>query len=89
MEIHPDFSLFDRIFNSAYLGERKPNEEIYKIIEKKIGYKGKDIFFIDDVKENCEGAEKLGWQTFCFDCKKNEGETDYKIITDLLELVKF
>jgi epoxide hydrolase-like predicted phosphatase len=84
MEIHENFSLFDRIFNSAYLGERKPNKKVYEIIEDKIGYKGPDIFFIDDVKENCEGAEKLGWHTFKFDHTKNEGQEDYKTIKDLL-----
>ena len=86
MEIHPDFLLFNRIFNSAYLGVRKPNEDIYKIIENEIGHKGKDIFFIDDVKENCEGAEKLEWQTFQFDCSKSGGVKDSEKIKKLLNI---
>lgn len=86
IEMHKEFSLFDKIFNSAYMGVRKPNEEIYKIIEKELGYGGKDIFFIDDVKENCEGAEKLGWQTYLFDCFDNEGKYDSTKIREILDL---
>ncbi|MBW6441385.1 HAD family phosphatase [Patescibacteria group bacterium] len=86
MEFHPDFSLFDHIFDSCYMGIRKPDEEIYKVIENEIGYSGAEIFFIDDVKENCEGAKKLNWNTFQFDCVISKGERDRNKIKEILNI---
>lgn len=54
---------------SAEVGCKKPEPEIYKIAEKKCGYKGNEILFIDDKKENLFTAAKFGWQTFLFDYK--------------------
>lgn len=86
LELHPDFSLFEFILNSADVGIRKPNEEIYKIVEEKVGESGKDMFLIDDLKSNCEGAEKIGWQTFIFDSETDNGSKDAEIIAEMLEI---
>ena len=63
---------FDSVIISAEVGCKKPEEEIYKIAEEKCGYKGKEIFFIDDKKENLFTAATLGWQTFLLDYKNPE-----------------
>ena len=86
IELHPDFSIFEFILNSADVGVRKPNEKIYRIVEDILGEREKDIFLIDDLKENCKGAEKLGWQTFQFDCNKDYGKTDSLNILNILGL---
>lgn len=86
LELHPDFSLFEFILNSADVGVRKPDGEIYKIVEEKVGESGKDMFLIDDLKSNCEGAEKIGWQTFIFDSETDNGSKDAEIIAEMLEI---
>lgn len=86
VKLHSDFSLFEFILNSADVGTRKPDERIYLLVEEKVGEKGQDIFFIDDSKENCEGAEKIGWQTFQFDCETDGGAKDAEEISNKLGL---
>jgi FMN phosphatase YigB (HAD superfamily) len=85
VEIIPDFSLFKIVINSAYEGARKPDEEIYRIVESSVGEKGKDVLLIDDSEENCKGAEKLGWETFQFDCTINKGMGSARAVLDLLK----
>lgn len=58
---------FSPVIISAQVGYKKPEPEIYKIAEKKCGFSGDEIFFIDDKKENLFTAAKFGWQTFLFD----------------------
>lgn len=84
VEIIPDFSLFKIVINSAYEGARKPDEKIYRIVESRVGEKGNDILLIDDLEENCKGAEKLGWETFQFDCTINKGMGSARALLDLL-----
>jgi HAD superfamily hydrolase (TIGR01509 family) len=42
----------------------KPDSRLYKILEKKSGYSGKNIVYIDDIPENIDEGLKLGWQAF-------------------------
>lgn len=63
---------FSEIIISAEVGCVKPEPEIYEIAQEWSGYAGSEIFFIDDKKENLEGVEKLGWQTFLMDYKNPE-----------------
>lgn len=51
---------------------RKPDKKIYEIAEKKCGFKGEDILFIDNRQENLEIPKKMGWQTFWFDSSDYE-----------------
>lgn len=84
ISIYSGFSNFEFILNSADVGVRKPQEEIYKIVEEKSGGRGSDMFLIDDLEDNCKGAEKLEWGSFKFDFTKYGGETDRKIILKTL-----
>ena len=58
-----DLKQFDYVWLSFELKCRKPDERIYKIVEKDCKIKPENILFIDDSKENIEAAKKLGWNT--------------------------
>lgn len=58
-----DLSKYDYAFLSFEIGHRKPELEIYKIIEDKVPFKKEDILFIDDRTDNIESAKKCGWNT--------------------------
>ncbi|GAC1412845.1 MAG: hypothetical protein NVSMB66_3130 [Candidatus Doudnabacteria bacterium] len=55
-----------RIFNSADLGIRKPNEEIYQFVMQKLKARPEEILFVDDRNYNLEWPKKLGWKTILF-----------------------
>jgi len=86
IQILPDFLIFEDIINSAYEGVKKPDAEIYKIVEDKTGEKGENLLLIDDLKENCDGAEKLGWQVFQYDYITNDGENSAVEISQILDI---
>lgn len=50
----------------------KPDKKIYEIAEKKCGFKGEDILFIDNREENLEIPKKMGWQTYWYDSGEYE-----------------
>ena len=41
----------------------KPDEPIYRVVEKKTMKSGEAILYIDDRLENIETGNRLGWQT--------------------------
>ena len=56
----------DGVVFSCEVKQVKPEIEIYKTILKKYNLKPEKTVFIDDRKENCEGAEKAGIHTIQF-----------------------
>lgn len=58
---HYNLSTFDFVWLSFELGCRKPNEEIYKIVEEQCKIAKENILFIDDTLANIKTAEKMGW----------------------------
>lgn len=58
---------FDVIIDSSEVGMIKPSSTIYELAEKKSGFSGGEIMFIDDSRTNLTHAEKLGWQVMWFD----------------------
>ncbi len=86
-EIHPDFSLFEFILDSGDLGIRKPDEEIYRIIEDKVGESGQEILLIDDSQENCEGASRLGWQTYQFNFQIGDSTEKFADLKRLIDRI--
>ena len=60
------------IIDSSIEKFRKPERKIYEIAQKKSGFKGNEILFIDNKKENLEVPDKMGWQTFWFDSSDYE-----------------
>jgi putative hydrolase of the HAD superfamily len=58
---YPEFkNLFDEIIISASIGMVKPNKEIYMHTLDKINSKPEESLFIDDSKENVDGAIDVG-----------------------------
>jgi putative hydrolase of the HAD superfamily len=45
---------------SAEVGLHKPQPEIYLLASKRLGVEPERCVFIDDLRENCAGAEAVG-----------------------------
>ena len=52
--------LFDAVVISAEVGLHKPQPEIYLLAAKRLGVAPDDCVFVDDLRENCAGAEAVG-----------------------------
>jgi epoxide hydrolase-like predicted phosphatase len=52
--------LFDDAVISAEVGMHKPQPEIYLLAAERIGVPPERCLFVDDLQENCEGAEAVG-----------------------------
>jgi putative hydrolase of the HAD superfamily len=52
--------LFDVVVISAEVGLHKPQPEIYLLAAERLGVDPKDCVFVDDLRENCAGAEAVG-----------------------------
>jgi len=52
--------LFDTVVISAEVGLHKPQPEIYRLAAERLAVEPSDSIFVDDLKENCEGAEAVG-----------------------------
>jgi epoxide hydrolase-like predicted phosphatase len=52
--------LFDVVVISAEVGLHKPQPEIYRMAAEQIGVDPGDCVFVDDLRENCAGAEAVG-----------------------------
>jgi epoxide hydrolase-like predicted phosphatase len=53
-------SLFDEVVISAEVGLHKPQPEIYLLAAERLGVAPADCVFVDDLRENCAGAEAVG-----------------------------
>ncbi|HEV7845013.1 MAG TPA: HAD family phosphatase [Thermoleophilaceae bacterium] len=52
--------LFDGVVISGDEGMHKPQPEIYELGCERVGLAAADCVFVDDLRENCEGAEAVG-----------------------------
>lgn len=52
--------LFDTTVISGEVGLHKPQPEIYLLACKRLGVEPADAVFVDDLRENCAGAEAVG-----------------------------
>ena len=57
-ESFPD--LFDGVVISGEVGLHKPQPEIFRLGAERIGLPPEECVFVDDLRENCEGAEAVG-----------------------------
>ena len=61
---HYDRELLAELFHdyviSAEVGLHKPKPEIYLLATKRMGVEPEESLFVDDLSENCEGAEAVG-----------------------------
>jgi putative hydrolase of the HAD superfamily len=56
----PVDEIFELVVDSAFVGCRKPEPEIYQITIGRLGIPPDACLFVDDVEVNCEGAASLG-----------------------------
>jgi epoxide hydrolase-like predicted phosphatase len=52
--------LFDAVVISAEVGMHKPQPEIYRLAAERLEVDPAECVFVDDLRENCEGAEAVG-----------------------------
>jgi putative hydrolase of the HAD superfamily len=59
-----DRSLFDELFDgvviSGEVGLHKPQPQIFELGAERVGLAAERCVFVDDLRENCEGAEAVG-----------------------------
>lgn len=67
----PQILIFDGYVLSFETGVMKPHPLIYKQALKKAEAKAEECVFIDDRKENIEGAKNLGMSTILFEPKND------------------
>jgi epoxide hydrolase-like predicted phosphatase len=53
-------ALFDDVVISGEVGLHKPQPEIYELSAQRLGVAPPDCIFVDDLRENCAGAEAVG-----------------------------
>ena len=56
----PVDEIFETVVDSGFVGCRKPESRIYAMTLERIGIAPEACLFVDDVKVNCEGAERAG-----------------------------
>ncbi|KAI0675371.1 phosphatase yihX [Trametes maxima] len=71
IKLPTDWSIFDKVFASAVLGERKPDLAAYERVVAETGIDPSTTVFVDDKIENVEAARSLGIHGIVFD--KQEG----------------
>ena len=52
--------LFDGVVISGEVGLYKPQPEIFRLGAERVGLEPAECVFVDDLRENCEGAEAVG-----------------------------
>jgi putative hydrolase of the HAD superfamily len=52
--------LFDGVVISSEVGLHKPQPEIFRLGAERVGLRPEQCVFVDDLRENCEGAEAVG-----------------------------
>jgi epoxide hydrolase-like predicted phosphatase len=59
-----DMSLLDELFEaiviSGDVGMHKPEPAIYMLGAERLGLRPEECVFVDDLRENCQGAEEIG-----------------------------
>jgi putative hydrolase of the HAD superfamily len=57
-EMFPE--LFDGVVISGEVGLYKPQPEIFLLAAERVGLEPRECAFVDDLRENCKGAEAVG-----------------------------
>jgi putative hydrolase of the HAD superfamily len=56
----PVDEIFETVVDSAFVGCRKPEPQIYEMTLERIGMPAESCLFVDDLDPNCEGARAVG-----------------------------
>jgi putative hydrolase of the HAD superfamily len=57
----PVDEIFETVVDSAYVGYRKPERQIYNITLERLGLPATACLFVDDLEVNCDAARELGF----------------------------
>lgn len=78
---HERALLFDAVVLSSDVGTVKPNPEIFTIMADRLGVKPWECIMVDDIADNCHGAEYAGMSAVQF-------HTNDQVAHELTELLK-
>jgi putative hydrolase of the HAD superfamily len=56
----PIDEIFELVVDSAFVGMRKPDPEIYELTVRRLGVPAGQCLFVDDIEENCVAASAAG-----------------------------
>jgi putative hydrolase of the HAD superfamily len=56
----PVDEIFELVVDSAFVGMRKPEPEIYALTLERLGLRGEQCLFVDDFEINCQAATEFG-----------------------------
>jgi epoxide hydrolase-like predicted phosphatase len=62
----PIDEIFDVVVDSAFVGFRKPEPQIYEITLDRLGIEASAALFVDDLEHNCTAARELGMTAVWF-----------------------
>jgi putative hydrolase of the HAD superfamily len=62
----PIDDIFELVVDSAFVGMRKPDPEIYELTVQRLGVPAEDCLFIDDIERNCDGARAVGMSAIVY-----------------------
>jgi putative hydrolase of the HAD superfamily len=57
---YDNLDMFDAVVISGDVGLNKPDPAIFMLGAERVGLRPEECVFVDDLKENCEGAEAVG-----------------------------
>ena len=63
----PVDEIFELVIDSAFVGMRKPDPEIYELCLERLGLPGEACVFVDDFEINCQTAARLGMRAVRFE----------------------
>jgi putative hydrolase of the HAD superfamily len=62
----PVDEIFDVVVDSAFVGTRKPEPQIYELTLARLGVSAQAALLIDDLELNCDAAQALGMEAVWF-----------------------
>jgi putative hydrolase of the HAD superfamily len=62
----PVDQIFDVVVDSAFVGMRKPDPEIYELTLERLGKPASAALLVDDIELNCDAARACGMQAVWF-----------------------
>jgi FMN phosphatase YigB (HAD superfamily) len=77
-----EWGIFERVFTSGEIGERKPNLGGYKHLIAATGIDPRRAIFVDDKLENVFSAESLGFKGITFDTRAEAKRRLLNLLSD-------
>lgn len=71
-EKYPKFALFEDAILSYEVGAMKPALGMYQLAIERYGQEGGEIGYVDDIKENVEMGEKMGFVCHQYDQRQHD-----------------